>query len=368
MGRGGKKLRKLASIKRVSAIHPIDGRDRIELAIIDGWSVIVKKNEFQPGELCVYCEIDSVLPEREEFEFLRDKKFRIKTMKMAGVISQGICFPLSILPTPYYNEGEDVTEIIGVKQYEPAMDKESAHNAKRATDTKYPKWLMRIKLFRRWVYKKDHKGGKGFPAFISKTDETRVQNMPWILHNTEPWIATEKIDGQSGTFALVRRKSIWPWKKTKFEYIVCSRNLRLWNKDNSSYWSVSDKYGIEEKLKGLIGDNEWVAIQGECVATNVQGNKYKVKEPDLYVFNLIYPTGRIGSLMAKRVCEGKGFKFVPVIADAYMLPKTVNDVLAYAHGKSKIADTIREGIVFRTYDGQKSFKAVDPLFLLKYDE
>lgn len=361
-------MRKLASVKKVSEIRPIAGKDRIELAIIDGWSVIVKKNEFKVDDLCVYCEIDSVLPDREEFDFLRDKKFRIKTMKMAGVISQGICFPLSILPTPYYNEGEDVTEIIGVKQYEPTMDKEAEATEKNASDTKYPKWLMRIKLFRKLIYKSNHKEAKGFPSFISKTDETRIQNVPWILKSKEPWIATEKIDGQSGTFALVRRKSLWLWKKNKFEYIVCSRNLRLWNKNNSSYWSVSDKYKIEEKLKELIGNNEWVAIQGECVAPNVQGNKYKVAEPDLYVFNLIYPTGRAGSLTAKLICEEKGFKFVPIIGKTYILPDTVDAVLAYAHGKSQIADTIREGIVFRTQDGQKSFKAVDPLFLLKYDE
>ena len=91
-------MRTLASIKEIAALHPIEGKNRIELAIIDGWSVIVKKNEFQVGDKCVYCEIDSVLPEKPEFEFLRNKNFRIKTMKMGGVISQGICFPLSIHP------------------------------------------------------------------------------------------------------------------------------------------------------------------------------------------------------------------------------------------------------------------------------
>ncbi|MBQ7171918.1 MAG: hypothetical protein IJR89_06555 [Clostridia bacterium] len=89
-------MRQLASIKTVSNLLPIEGRDRIELAVIDGWSVIVKKDEFKIGDKCVYIEIDSVLPEREEFEFLRSKNFRIKTMKMAGVVSCGICFPLSI--------------------------------------------------------------------------------------------------------------------------------------------------------------------------------------------------------------------------------------------------------------------------------
>lgn len=96
----------------------------MSLRSIDGWSVIVKKNEFQVGDKCVYCEIDSVLPEKPEFEFLRNKNFRIKTMKMGGVISQGICFPLSILPESEYKVGDDVTDIMGVKQYEPTMDRE----------------------------------------------------------------------------------------------------------------------------------------------------------------------------------------------------------------------------------------------------
>lgn len=91
-------MRTLASIKTISDILPIESKDRIVLAMVDGWSVIVKKDEFHIGDSCVYVEIDSVLPEKPEFEFLRSKNFRIKTMKMAGVISQGICFPLSILP------------------------------------------------------------------------------------------------------------------------------------------------------------------------------------------------------------------------------------------------------------------------------
>ena len=119
-------MRKLATIREITEIQPIEGRDRIVLATVDGWHVIVTKEDFNVGTKCVYCEIDSVLPEKPEFEFLRSKKFRIRTMKMAGVISQGICFPLSILPVKKdgseYEIGEDVTDIIGVKQYEETMD------------------------------------------------------------------------------------------------------------------------------------------------------------------------------------------------------------------------------------------------------
>ena len=361
-------MRKLASVKTVSDIMPIEGKDRIVLAMIDGWSVIVKKGEFNIGDKCVYVEIDSVLPDKPEFDFLRKNNFRIKTMKMAGVISQGICFPLSILPEKAkgtYEVDEDVTDVIGIKQYERTMDKEPVETTS-APKKKYPQFLMRMAWFRKLVLPK--KQSKGFPTFISKTDETRIQNMPFILKDKREWIATEKVDGQSGTFCLVRHKSRIPFIKDKFEYIVCSRNLRLFTKDNSSYWRVSDKYQIENALRNMIGEREWIALQGECIAPNVQGNKYKVTDADFYAFNLIYPTGRLDSLMAKSICNQHGMNFVPILATDYVLPDTVNEVLEYAHGESQLGETLREGIVFRSKDGKQSFKAVDPQFLLKYDE
>lgn len=351
-------MRKLASIKKISDIIPIDGKDRIVLAVVDGWNVIVRKDEFKIDDKCVYIEIDSVLPDKPEFDFLRKNNFRIKTMKMAGVISQGICFPLSILPEKSkgeYEIDEDVTDIIGIKQYEKTMDKEP-NKTTAPLRKKYPNWLMRMSWFRKLVLPKKH--DKSFPDFVSKTDETRIQNIPFILKDKREWIATEKVDGQSGTFCLVRHKSRIPFIKDKFEYIVCSRNLRLSSKDNSSYWRVSDKYQIENALRNMIGEREWIALQGECIAPNVQGNKYKVTDADFYAFNLIYPTGRLDSVTAKNICNQHGINFVPILATNYVLPDTVSKVLEYAHGKSQLGETLREGIVFRSKDGKQSFKAV----------
>lgn len=360
-------MRKLASIKEVSNLIPIEGRDRIELAIIDGWQVIVKKGEFSRGDKCVYIEIDSVLPEKPEFEFLRNKDFRIRTMKMAGVISQGICFPLSILPCGQYILEQDVTEIVGVKQYEKTMDDAPQQMQPKQATFKYPKWLMHWGWFRKLVSRSNKKASRAFPDFISKTDETRLQNMPWILKNKSPMVCTEKIDGQSGTFALVRHNRIFG---KRYEYIVCSRNYRLYNKDASSYWEVSDRYNIEHVLKRILiaSDAPWVAIQGECVAPKVQGNKYKVTEPDFYVFNVITPKGRLGTLEAYKLAKAVGLKFVPIVNANYVLPDTVNEVLDYATGQSAIGDTLREGLVIRSQDGVTSFKAVSPQFLITYNE
>lgn len=360
-------MRKLASIKEISDLIPIEGRDRIELAIIDGWQVIVKKGEFSRGDKCVYIEIDSVLSEKPEFEFLRSKDFRIRTMKMAGVISQGICFPLSILPCGQYILEQDVTEIVGVKQYEKTMDDASQQMRPKQATFKYPKLLMRWGWFRKLVLRSSKREARAFPNFISKTDEVRIQNMPFILRDKKPMICTEKIDGQSGTFALVRNNRLFG---KRYEYIVCSRNYRLYNKDASSYWAVSDRYNIEHVLKKILiaSDVPWVAIQGECVAPKVQGNKYRVSEPDLYVFNVILPNGRLDSLTAREIVEMCGLKFVPIVNEHYILPDTVNEVLNYATGQSAIGDTLREGLVIRSYDGSVSFKAVSPQFLLTYNE
>lgn len=360
--------RKLAHIEKIEWMKPIEGKDRIALAGVLGWTVIVQKSDYEVGQKCVFCEIDSVFPEKPEFEFLRSKKFRIKTMKMSGVLSQGICFPLSILPEGNYEIGDDVTDIIGITQYEPTMDKEEVSDTENEkTVKKYPKFLMTWAWFRKLVLPK--KQSKGFPSFITKTDEIRIQNAPFYLEMDCNYVATEKVDGQSGSFTLQRVKGKHFWNKDTYDFAVCSRNLRKWKKDTSSFWSVAEKYNIEQILHQLIGDNEWVAIQGECVAANVQGNKYKVIEPDLYVFNLIYPSGRVGSVEAKKIVGEYGLKFVPIIDESVNLKgMSVADVLKYATGKSQLYDTLREGIVFRSLDGKQSFKAVSPDFLIKHGE
>lgn len=350
-------MRQLATIQQIENIQPIEGKDRIQLATVKGWHVIInKKDGFEVGSKCVYIEIDSVLPPKPEFEFLAPKNYRIKTMKMAGCISQGICFPLSILPSAEYKVGQEVTSIIGVTQYEPEMDNDkdvSPQNKKKNP-------MMRFKLFRKLFGKK--KSRSSFPDFIAKTDEERIQNCGYMLTDKNEYIVTEKIDGTSGTFVLMRHKRfILP---DKFEYIVCSRNLRLGVRDNSIYWAVSDKYQIEAALRNMIGKRDWVCIQGECIGPRIQGNKYKRAEPELYVFNLIDPNGRKDSVQAANILATRGIPFVPILDTHYLLPNTVDEMVAYADGKSTIADCIREGVVVRSTDGKQSFKAVSNEYLL----
>lgn len=358
-------MRNLATIQKITGVHPIEGKDRIVRCDVLGWSVVCQKSEVNEGDMIVYFEIDSVLPKREEFAFMERYKYRIKTIRLGGVPSQGLVMPLKILPNrdKPYEVGEDVTDLLGVTKYDPQAEAE-AKLAGNATASKNP--LMRFKLFRKIYNLFNPKRKGGFPDFISKTDENRIQTVPWMLEDKDDYVATEKVDGCSGTFALVRHRVLF-WNR--YEYIVCSRNLRLNTRDNSVYWKVSDKYNIDHALRNMIGNRKWIAIQGECVDAKIQGNKYKVNEPHFYAFNLIDSDhGRCGSVKAKHTLSVFGIDFVPIIDEHFTLPDTVDEMLKIAHGQSAIGDTLREGLVVRSKDGKKSFKAVDPEFLLYYKE
>lgn len=365
-------MRKLASIKQIGDIFPIEGKDKIELATIDGWQVIVKKDEYKVGDKTVFVEIDSVLPDKPEFEFLRSKKFRIKTMKLGGVLSQGIAFPLSFLPpNNTYNLEDDVTDLLGIKKFEVYQDSEveTENNTDSSKKFQHPifRYLLKYKIIRNILLPK--KQNKGFPEFISKTDETRIQNIPNMLKNkNDKFVVREKIDGQSGTFFLKRMNKKWFWQDNSFDFGVCSRNLRLWNEYTSSYWFVAQKYNIKSALEQLIGDEDFVAIQGECVSPKVQGNKYKVNEPDLYAFNLIYPSGKVDCIKGEEILKRFGIKWCPLIDDNFTLLDTVNEMLDYATAESKLFPTLREGVVLRNYNKNISFKAVSPEFLIKNNE
>ena len=354
--------RKLASIQTIESIEPIPARDRIVLAHVLGWSVIVKKGEFNPGDKCIFVEPDALMPEKPEFEFLRDKKFRIKTMKMAGVLSQGICFPLDILPTGVYKVGDDVTEILGIVKYDEYGDSEPKED--KRIQKKYPSWLMRWAWFRKLVLPSSKRKQRGFPTFISKTDEERIQNCPDFLRDKSPYCVTEKVDGCSLTAVLTKTRT-WYGKQT-YEFILCSRTLRLWKDDNNHYWQASKRYNLPEVLKNMIGDYPWIAVQGECIGPKIQGNPYRLKEVDLMIFNIVTPEGRENPLDTQTVCMAHGLKPVPFLG-TMTLPDTVNEMLDKATGESVVTPGVmREGLVLRSVDGKVSFKAVSPDYLIKH--
>lgn len=369
-------MRHLATVQLIDAVYPIEGKDRIQSARILGWNVIVTK-DFSPGDAVVYVETDSVLPERPEFEFLRPKNFRIKTMKMASVISQGIAFPMSILPDDRnYVVGQDVTELLGIKEYEPLIDDPVPSPSNKKKHGRLFNRLMHFKFFKRIYFKffADKTGSQEFPVqLVSKTDETRIQTVPDLLKDRlHRYVFTEKVDGTSGTWIYRRKPYLFGFKSS---FMVCSRNRYLPHDDGSVYWQAAKKFEIE-KLLGELSERynaNLVCLQGECVGPKVQGNKYHLNEIKVYAFNLIIDGVRMPTVDAKTMLMAQNAKvdFVPIVGIGQLLPvitPTVDDMLALAHGKSKIADVNREGLVVRSTDGMISFKAVDPLYLIEHGE
>lgn len=380
--------RALAYIQHVTNIRPIDGADNIEQCNVLGWNLICKKGEFHEGDPCVYIEIDSKVPEREEFEFLRAKGFKVKTMKLGkfNCISQGLAMPQSAFKElAGLSEGTDVTDILGIK-YSVQEDntrkgngdpnakyKSMAARHQKIFKQKWARWMMRRSWGRKIMFfffgkKKDNP--RGFPTFVSKTDEERVENQPWRIGDGKTYLATEKLDGTSCTYALERKGC------NKFEFYVCSRNVRQQDEkqecyhDHNIYWDLAFKYNIEQHLKDFLSQFpqlKWVCIQGEGVGS-VQGNPLKLKEDDLYVFNFKdSESGRYDSIAGRAIIEKMGMKWVPILGEVQM-PDTMEELKALATGKSKVnPDVMREGIVYRSLDGSDSFKNVSREYLIKHN-
>lgn len=366
-------MRKLASVQKIIDIKPIDGADAIECAYVLGWQVVIKKGDFKTGDPVVYVEIDSKLPDKPEFEFMRARNFKVKTIKLRGCLSQGIIFPMDILPIAVYKEDDDVTDIIGVKQYDKDLDEVEFGSSSNGNNSKYKnkyiKKLLRYKFFRDLLLPSENK--EKFPSFISRTEELRIQNKPSLLNDKETeYIVTEKLDGTSLTIFMKRLPRRWYQFATRYDFGVCSRNLRLPESD-VLYWCVAKKYRIHELLMDTIQtmpNVDFAAIQGEIIAPKVQGNKYQVTEPQLYVFNFITNRGKHSSGAWEKIVRMYGMNWVPILDNHFTMPDTMEELLKYAEGKSQLCDVEREGIVCRNYEKDISFKVISNKFLLKNNE
>jgi len=366
--------RKLASIQKIVNIEPIPDADNIEKCTVLGWEcIIAKKDNFKIGDKIIYIEVDSIVPDKPEFEFLRQRKFRVRTIKLKKQISQGLVLPLSILPKrkKEYQEDEDVTKILEIRKYDPAGDLENKLALEQVSKRKgkINRFLSRYPWYRRLFMPSKMR----FPKFIEKTDETRIQKFPNICEKEKDTIfsCTEKLHGQSGTYFLL--------KKPKFKILnfkfgkellfgVCSRKVYLYKQDNSSYWTIAKQLNIREVLEKLIVDNEYVVIQGEIIGRGIEENKYKITGYDFYAFNMVYPDHQLDNPNAKKLLEEYGIKFVPILDNNFVLRSTIPEMVEYAKGKSTLLPVLREGIVVRNYERNISFKVINPEFLLKNEE
>lgn len=389
------KQRELAYVVKIDNIIPIDGADRVEQAVVGGWHIMVRKGQFKTGDKAVYFEIDSKVPEREPYMFLADKHFKIKTQKYfkGTVISQGLLMAFEDFDwaEDKYEVGTFLTKELGVTY---AVEED---NKRKSNITKYDKMYQRhLDLFKKhkilrkifktnigkkilFIFLGKKRDTRNWPAWVVKTDEERVQNMPFLFPGDpdKKWIVTEKIDGTSTTFTMKGRKK-------KEEFYICSRNVNFDKPEKAEncfyetnvYIEMAEKYNMENVLRNILENHpefEFVTIQGETYGANIQKRDYGLTGHDFMAFNLIfgYKDGRVERLnpidMTSILVNTYNIPCVPVL-DTIILPETMDEMIAYANGKSLVDGGMREGVVLRTLDGVESFKSVSNDFLIRFHQ
>lgn len=337
----------------------IPNSDSLEVATVLGWHVVVKKDEFKEGEIVVYFEVDSLLPQIPEFKFLErygvkscniDNKiymgYLLKTRKIRGYISQGLIMPLSLLEnkTEDFNIGTDVSSLLNVIKYE-ISDRTLISGE---IEDIFPTYL------------------------IPKTDEIRLQTEPDLIQRYAyaSFCVTEKIDGCSATYYI---------DKMHLKLKACSRNYIIKENINNVYWKVAKLFSLEEKLKKIkqeYGLN--VAIQGEIAGVGINKNPLKLTNLQFYAFNL-YDMDKckyLDYINFLKISESPfiNLQIVPVVYyDKYPL-KTIDEMIALADFNSFINEgELAEGLVWHSLinnykenpNGKLSFKIINPNYLLK---
>lgn len=343
-----------ATIQKVKSLEPIENADKIELLKFESvaWQVVVQKDLHVVGDMVVFIEVDSIVPEKPEFEFLKKCGYRVKSCKLRGCLSQGVVLPLRDVSADMNTidtreEGLDVSELLGVKHYEKPLPAELSGVAKG-----------------------------NFPTHIvPKTDQKRLQNTPRIIGQwaDEEFFVTEKLDGSSFTCL---------WHPDFTDFGVCSRNLMLERDEENTFWRMVKKYHLDSGLQSLA---EWTyrhfALQGEVVGPGINGNKLGLNEHRLYVFHIydIVNQTFLPFTRFKNVCLELGVNTVPILEEGKSLKEFGQDMesfLSYAEGKSVLApDRMREGVVFCSMEeksdpriGRLSFKVINNKYALKNKE
>lgn len=388
--------RELAYVAEIKSIDPIEGSDNCESASIDGWHVMVRKGIHHVGDKCVYFEVDSKLDTTKEcFAFLEKCHGKIKTQKYTfggkGLFySQGLIMTLQDcgLDENKYNVGDFLTEILEVKYADEEDNKRKEVKEYNNTFKKIKKWkvirrIMRYEWGRKLIFKlfgvkkkKTEKTTfpKKFPT-IHPTDQERIENIVQVLTDKTPFIVTQKCDGTSATYIVERLKH------NKYEFYVCSRNVRQLDKNQPTYmptnvyWEMAEKYDIKNKLIDWLKkhpNEPYICWQGEICGASIQKNPHKLKETHFFAFHMIDQYGKWDMREAKKVWDEYKIETVPIIDDNYILPNDLEEFKQSADGyydKSVCEgkeNCKREGFVYyKTTDPNFSFKNVSREYLVK---
>ena len=410
------KQRELCYVVKIDNILPIEGADKVEQAVVGGWHIIVRKEQFKIGDYAIYFEIDSKVPQEEPFMFLANKHFKVKTQKYfkGTVISQGLLMSFDDFKDDFGGAPLWLATTIGIINNKKLVGRDPLEepifltkelgvtyaveedNKRKSNITKYDKMYQRhLELFKKhkilrkifsytwgkkilFIFLGKKRDTRNWPAWVVKTDEERVQNMPFLFPGDpdKKWIVTEKIDGTSTTFTM-------KGKGRKKEYYICSRNVnfdRPEKMDNcyyntNVYLEMAEKYSIENILSDILQKNsnlDFVTIQGETYGEGVQKRNYGLNNHQFMAFNLIYgykngTTKRFNPIEMTTILKEYNLPCVPIL-ETITLPKTMDEMIAYADGASQIDGQLRKGVVLRTLDGVESFKSVSNDFLIKYHQ
>lgn len=410
------KQRELAYVVKIDNILPIEGADKVEQAVVGGWHIMVRKGQFKIGDYAIYFEIDSKVPQREPFMFLANKHFKVKTQKYfkGTVISQGLLMSFDDFKDDFGGAPLWLATVIGIINNKKLVERDPLEdpifltkelgvtyaveedNKRKSNITKYDKMYQRhLKLFKKhkilrkifsytwgkkilFIFLGKKRDTRNWPAWVVKTDEERVQNMPFLFPGNpdKKWIVTEKIDGTSTTFTM-------KGKGRKKEYYICSRNVNFDKPEKMDncyyntnvYLEMAEKYSIENILSDILQKNsnlDFVTIQGETYGEGVQKRNYGLNNHQFMAFNLIYgykdgTTKRFNPIEMTTILKEYNLPCVPIL-ETITLPKTMDEMIAYADGASQIDGQLREGVVLRTLDGVESFKSVSNDFLIKYHQ
>lgn len=353
----------LATVQKIIKLTPIIGADMIETAQVLGWEIVVKKGEYKEGDLCAYIQIDTVVPELPEYEFLRERKFRVRTIKLRKQISQGLIVPL---PNGNWKEGDDITEALGVKKYEKPDNNPERYQKPIMPKIWYKKWIYLFKY--NFLY-------KAFPSLqklrrspfpkhlVSITDEERIQNIPQVLgkYAGKPFVVSYKLDGSSIT--IIHSKVLG---KSKFR--ICSRKFELHDTRNDWYRVFVDtefKYEIL-KLVEHFGTND-IIVQGEAIG-KFNGNHHNLQREQIRLFNIYVNGKRLNQKKFFEMCIKMNIPHCPLYKET-ILNHTLPEILKESEIKDLLNPNVEaEGLVWRCVHDNMSFKVINNNYLLKNEQ
>jgi RNA ligase (TIGR02306 family) len=375
--------RALARVVTIDELVAIEGADRIELAIVGGWQVVVQKGLYEPNKtLAVYFEVDSLLDsERPYFNDTANwsskllhnvdgrTHARVKTMKLRKQLSQGYMIPLSETGLTA-KVGDNLTKDLGVVKYEKA--EEASMNNSGGTGIKTGTTAL------------------GFPKMIPKTDQTRVQNITHMYNKAveegEEFEESFKLDGSSLTafvhdgVAGVASRNVGFRVEAETRTLVATikrfishvrtRGLRAakWErvipKDDNQFTQIVAEQGIIEAIRR---DGRNIAVQGELVGPSIQKNFEGMDKNTFFCYDVYLIDEQRYMLPAERLefCTDQGVKHVPINFTGKLQAPDVAGAITRADGPSGLKGKYREGFVYKSTTRDFSFKVISNAYLLK---